>query len=215
MTNKKSKFLTFFISLIPGAGEMYLGFYKMGISLMALFALLASFSGLLNSGLLILFLPVIWFYSFFHVHNLNSMPDEEFYALEDDWLFHLDNTASLQAFLSSHRKFLSWILIFIGAAELWQIFTSFLHRTLNLFSIPDEVYFYLNNITSDVPQILISLALIYVGVMMIKQKKETLNQTAAAEAAADEAAAAKEALALIPAPPYASEEKDAEKEENA
>ena len=34
-------------------------------------------------------LPVLWFYSFFHTHNLNSMSDEEFYTLEDDYLFHI------------------------------------------------------------------------------------------------------------------------------
>ena len=37
MTNKKNKLITFFVSLIPGAGEMYLGFYKMGGSIMVLF----------------------------------------------------------------------------------------------------------------------------------------------------------------------------------
>ena len=34
-------------------------------------------------------LPVLWFFSFFHTHNLNCMSDEEFYALEDDYLFHM------------------------------------------------------------------------------------------------------------------------------
>lgn len=48
MQRKKSKFLTFLFSLIPGAGEMYMGFMKMGVSLMAeFFAVLwlASVSG--------------------------------------------------------------------------------------------------------------------------------------------------------------------------
>ena len=37
MTNKKSSLWRFFFSLIPGAGEMYMGFLKMGVSLMTLF----------------------------------------------------------------------------------------------------------------------------------------------------------------------------------
>ena len=37
MTNKKNRLITFFVSLIPGAGEMYLGFYKTGVSIMSLF----------------------------------------------------------------------------------------------------------------------------------------------------------------------------------
>ena len=40
MTHKKSSFWRFLFSLIPGAGEMYMGFLKMGTSLMALFILL-------------------------------------------------------------------------------------------------------------------------------------------------------------------------------
>ena len=78
MTRKKNKLLTFLWSLIPGAGEMYLGFFKMGTSLMALFLLLLSFSGFLNFYVLSLLSPVVWFYSFFHTNNLNSLPDEEF-----------------------------------------------------------------------------------------------------------------------------------------
>ena len=39
MTHKKSSFWRFLFSLIPGAGEMYMGFLKMGTSLMALFIL--------------------------------------------------------------------------------------------------------------------------------------------------------------------------------
>ena len=88
MTRKKNKFLTFCCSLLPGAGEMYLGFMKQGVSLMGIFFLIWAVSGILNLPALLFVQPVIWFYSFFHVHNLNSMPDEEFYAVEDDYLFH-------------------------------------------------------------------------------------------------------------------------------
>ena len=37
MTKKKSGFWTFIFSLLPGAAEMYMGFMKMGVSLMGLF----------------------------------------------------------------------------------------------------------------------------------------------------------------------------------
>ena len=35
MTKKKNGFLAFCFSLIPGAGEMYMGFMKQGASIMA------------------------------------------------------------------------------------------------------------------------------------------------------------------------------------
>ena len=37
MTRKKRGFWTFIFSLIPGAGEMYLGFMKRGVSTMLVF----------------------------------------------------------------------------------------------------------------------------------------------------------------------------------
>lgn len=37
MNNQKNRFWTFCFSLVPGAGEMYLGLYRQGISLMLCF----------------------------------------------------------------------------------------------------------------------------------------------------------------------------------
>ena len=36
---KRNKFLTFLFSLIPGGAEMYMGFMKMGASLLSIFLL--------------------------------------------------------------------------------------------------------------------------------------------------------------------------------
>ena len=82
MTKKKSKFMTFIWSLIPGAGEMYLGFFKQGVSLMTVFCALLGISGFLQLAFLTYLAPIVWFYSFFHANNLNSLNDEEFYSIE-------------------------------------------------------------------------------------------------------------------------------------
>ena len=108
MTNKKNKLFTFFFSLIPGAGEMYLGFYKMGASVMILFFGDVALASSLFPPLLYL-LPVMWFFSFFHTHNLNNMADEEFYALEDGYLFDMSPGQLLRA-ADRHRKPLALIL---------------------------------------------------------------------------------------------------------
>ena len=83
MQKQKRGFLLFISSLIPGAGEMYMGFFKQGISIMTLFWAIIAIAGGLNISSLVIFLPVLWFYSFFHVHNLKELPEEEFYAIED------------------------------------------------------------------------------------------------------------------------------------
>ena len=91
MTRKKRGFWTFCFSLIPGAGEMYLGFMKRGVSMMCLFLGWFAFCGFTGFNIGMCLLPVMWFYSFFQVHNLVSLPDEEFYQQEDDYLFlHMD-----------------------------------------------------------------------------------------------------------------------------
>ena len=56
MTNKKSRFWTFIFSMIPGAGEMYMGFFKHGISVMALFWLIVAIATFINLGALIFLL---------------------------------------------------------------------------------------------------------------------------------------------------------------
>ena len=91
MTRKKRGFWTFCFSLIPGAGEMYLGFMKRGVSMMCLFLGWFAFCGVTGFSIGMCLLPVMWFYSFFQVHNLVSLPDEEFYQQEDDYLIlHMD-----------------------------------------------------------------------------------------------------------------------------
>ena len=45
---RKSRILTFLFALWPGAGQMYLGYMKRGVSLMGIFCLLISITGLLN-----------------------------------------------------------------------------------------------------------------------------------------------------------------------
>ena len=90
MQQKKRGFWLFIFSLIPGAGELYMGFRKQGTSIMALCWGLIALSGLSGSAVFACILPVLWFYSFFNVHNLKSLPDEEFYALEDHYIFNID-----------------------------------------------------------------------------------------------------------------------------
>ena len=89
MTKKRNGFLRFCCSLLPGAGEMYMGFMKMGLSLMSMFFGIIVAASIFELGPLAVLAVIAWFYSFFHVHNLAGLSDEEFYAVEDDYLFHL------------------------------------------------------------------------------------------------------------------------------
>lgn len=188
MTNKKNKFLTFCFSVLPGAGEMYLGFYKMGLSLMSLFTIIITLTGALNIPVLSFLIPVIWFYSFFHVHNLNALSDEEFYGVEDNWLFFQDiHDVKLQEFFTRHKRSIAFIMIFLGANLIWNIFQGILFRILELFHIHNEIYHIIRSISYSIPQCLIGIVIIYVGIQLIKGKKDDLDS---------------DVDPVIPAPPY-------------
>lgn len=173
MTNKKSKFLTFFISLIPGAGEMYLGFYKTGASIMVLF-----FGGYGIFGYLfrpfICFLPVLWFYSFFHTHNLNNMPDDEFYALEDDYLFHIQ-PSQLTSLAMKYRKPLAFLFIFMGVGIIWNNINHILSSIARWFIWSDAVTSFIRYWGNALPQLAAAALIIWLGWRLIQNKKETLS----------------------------------------
>ena len=87
MARQKNKILMFLFSLIPGAGQMYMGFMKQGLSLMTIFATLCAVGIWLDIKPLLFFAPIILLYSFFDATNKNSMDAEAFKTLEDHYLW--------------------------------------------------------------------------------------------------------------------------------
>lgn len=172
MTRKKNSFFTFIFSLLPGAGQMYMGFMKRGLSLMASFFLIIFLSVWLNIGPIMLIIPLIWFYAFFDTHNLRSMPDEEFYAMEDDYLFLPDiPKEKLQLIQSKYRNIFAIGLILLGFTILWNNIYELFQRFL-----PDLIRNLFYSFGYRFPQLLIGAAIILFGVYLIRGKKVELNQ---------------------------------------
>lgn len=172
MTRKKRGFWTFCFSLIPGAGEMYIGFLKQGVSIMAMFALWLAFCSYARFEIGLFILPILWFYSFFHVHNLVSLPDAEFYAQEDEFLFiHMDRIFGVDKWERGKVKFIAVALIFIGGYTI----LSTLWRTL-WSVLPTWLYRELSEVRNGLPRIVISLILIAFGIYLIRGKKEKLDK---------------------------------------
>ncbi len=190
MTNKRNKFLTFCCSLLPGAGEMYLGFMKQGICLMSAFFLIWAVSGLLNLPALLFINPVIWFYSFFHVHNLSSLPDEEFYALEDDYLVHLKDFPFLsKEWLDKNQRIAAGTLIILGALLLWNYLIDFLYVAIGVFSPSDRVYMLLHAFGDFSVRAVFAVCIIALGIHLIRSKSKELH---------DEEPAQEQSFPLLP-----------------
>ena len=175
MINKKNRLFTFFFSLIPGAGEMYLGFLKQGISIMCMFALLLAVGEIIFPPLSV-FGTVIWFYSFFHTHNLNSLPDDEFYAIQDEYIIHFSQiTKGKEVLLSRYRKLFAFILIFLGASIIWRNINDFLmYIVYDVLSLPDELLDVFQWFIQSLPQMVIALLIIAIGFYLIRNKKKEL-----------------------------------------
>ncbi len=163
MTNKKSGFLTFIFSLIPGAGEMYMGFFKQGLSLMLLIFLICAIGSFFGMEFLIMLLPIIWLYSFFHVHHLRSLSQEEFYMIEDKFLFLDDMQAYKQNWNIGTKKVIAVVLVIMGVIMLWNT----LINTLS-WLLPDFFKEIGYRVAYFVPRIVMGCAILYAGFKMLK-----------------------------------------------
>lgn len=172
MIKKKNKFLTFCFSMVPGAAEMYMGFMKMGLSLMSVFFGTIAVAGILDMPILMLLMAVMWFYSFFHATNLAGMNDEEFYATEDEYLIHISSIVSdHEQFINSYRKVIAYVLIFFGLALIWRGFFNVIY-----WRMPYHVRNGFSAISNFMPRLVIGIGIVALGIILIRGKKKELDE---------------------------------------
>lgn len=101
MEEYNRKAITMILSILPGAGHMYLRLPKKGLTFMSIFCFAVFFMGWLNISLFLFILPVIWFYSFFDAFHL--VDDEN--ACDEEFTLPL---------LKINHKWIGWGLIILG-----------------------------------------------------------------------------------------------------
>lgn len=174
MIRKKNSFFTFIFSMLPGAGHMYMGFMKQGVSLMVLFFGIIFFGSWLEIGPSVLIAFVVWFYSFFDCLNKAAMSDEEFYQLEDTFFWGLfdDKEAIRQAKTNGRiRVFTAIGLIFVGVMILWQNFWAVLYAIF-----PEQWMKWIVAFAHKVPRVIFAFVIICIGIRMIVGKKKELDK---------------------------------------
>jgi hypothetical protein len=108
LSNKK--LITVVLSMVPGAGHMYLGLQNRGLALMTLFFFSAFLMGWLRMSVFIFVLPVIWFYSLFDAyHRVENSP----WPKENGSGFE-DREFPLFSWFSEHPQWTGWALIILG-----------------------------------------------------------------------------------------------------
>lgn len=182
MTKQKHGLWVFLFSLIPGAGEMYMGFRKQGISIMMIFWGTIALASLTNLGWLIMFLPILWFYSFFNVHNLKSLSEEDFYSAEDTYILQLDQfIGNTDSAIKKHRTVVAVLLIIFGVSILWNNLTD-----LIFWIIPVPLRNFLSNIFYRLPGTVIAIAIIAAGVYLLRTKKLQMDSEETSDTAKEQ-----------------------------
>lgn len=171
MQKQKKGFWLFICSLIPGAGEMYMGFKKQGLSTMLLFWSIFALGAGTGMDWMIMFFPIVWFYSFFNVHNLKSLSEEEFYSVEDSYILHLDKlVGDADTLIRKYRTVIAVLMIIFGGSILCKNITDSLSWIL-----PQSLANFLSDFSYRLPQIIIAAIIILTGIYMLTNKKQKLN----------------------------------------
>lgn len=167
---KKNGILTLLFACIPGAGQMYQGYMKRGLSLITLF-FLCIMAGMLLEPLVLTAL-IVWMYSFFDTFNLRA----QFIAgtaPADDYLVHFNTKdARLTLFFRDSHKLVGWALIALGAMVAYQnIIMRVLGDVMWRWGQNSPVFraFYL--MLDELPQIVTCVALIVCGLWLVRGPK--------------------------------------------
>lgn len=163
----KNGILTLIFAFIPGAGQMYQGYMKRGLSLIGSFCAGVAAAILVDAFMLVL--PVIWMYSFFDTFNLRAQLGAG-NAPEDDYLVHFHvQDEHLQRFMLARHKLVGWVLIALGALVLYEnIIMGTLGDIMWRWGQNSAIFraFYL--LMKDLPQIVFCVALIVCGVWLVR-----------------------------------------------
>ena len=169
MNRRKSGLFTLLCSLWPGAGEMYLGMMRKGVVIMVAFFGVFFISSLFSNGIFSLFLPVIWFYSFFDTLNCRHMTEEELVASETRFFYDLGSiTGGGKNWF--HGKRYKWIGIILILFGIYLLIDNVLWYIINQLGLD---FYWLRALLRMAPTIFVAIAIIYFGFYLIHRGKDT------------------------------------------
>lgn len=170
----KSKGLAVLFGLIPGAGQMYLGKMKRGLTLMLLFWGTLAVAVFLETAVPIFIMPVVWFYAFFDALNLSALRPEQLELEPDIFLFGLLDNTNLRdvRFLQKKNALLGWGFIVLGGILLYNSLSRMLFQFLSDILANSNINtHWLWSIYNWVPQIFLGVLIIVLGIRFMKGSK--------------------------------------------
>lgn len=170
MPRKKNGFWNLCFSVIPGAGQMYQGYIKRGVSIMTVFFAWLAICVFLQIDEALFLAPVIWFFGFFDSLHRNSLTDIEREALKDEYIF-IQKEELKQISLKGFRIPVAILLIFLGCYSLLVLAVDQLIDAGFLFWDSTIVYI----VRYNLPKMVFSFVIIFLGIHLIMGKKKEIT----------------------------------------
>lgn len=175
---KKNGILTFLFAFVPGAGQMYQGYMKRGLSLITMFCLFIMAGAMTGLDPLIVGCLIVYMYSFFDTFNLRAqiMADN---APEDDYLVHINwQDKRMQQFMMDSHKLLGWGLIALGAMVAYQniIMMRVLGDVMWRWGQNNPFFRAVYLVLDELPQIVACVALVICGIWLVRGPKGKKNR---------------------------------------
>ncbi len=170
MKKQKNRFWLFVFSLCPGAGHMYMGLMRMGLSFMLGFMLLIAVTAITGIDVLAVLPVTLYIYSFFHANNIGGMDAEQFAALEDAYLFGFGEWDTSRLKLNKkNRNIAAVVCIVLGVCMLWNVAFGMVSDYVGWDNpVIRNIYYTMRD---EVPRTIIAIAVIWFGVSLLRGKK--------------------------------------------
>lgn len=180
---KKNGILTLLFAFIPGAGQMYQGYMKRGLSLVLMAAAIGMAAMLIPP--VVFTLLVVFMYSFFDTFNLRAQIGMDA-APADDYLIHFDmRDRRLEQLMAERHKLLGWLLIVFGGMVAYQnIIMNTLGDLLWRWGKENPIFRALYLVMDQLPEVLVCVVLIVCGIWLVKgprTAKKSAPKTESAE----------------------------------
>ena len=166
-TKPKNAILTFFFAFIPGAGQMYQGYMKRGLSLILMAVGPLAVSGLFDPFAYLTI--IVWMYAFFDTFNLRAQIAAG-QTVEDDYLVHIDTKDKrlIQMSKDSHRL-LGWSCIALGVLMAYSgILMPIVDDVVWRWGQNSPFFRAVYLVLSQLPQIVVCVILIVCGVWLVR-----------------------------------------------
>ncbi len=164
---KKNLFLTFITACIPGFGPMYYGLMRRGLSIGFWFSAIFALTTFLNMNALVIFLPLVWAYSFFDTFNIRALTAEQYNTLSDNFvpdILFIQTFSFEKLSVGKSQKYLGWGLIILGGLFIYNLLINSALSFLTRIPI-------LGDILYSLPGLIIGLIVALIGITMIRGRK--------------------------------------------